>query len=454
MRRFIALFVALLCVTAVLVPSVGIAEEGDAEVEEYTEELSEEVSAEEDAAATEPDESDGASADAAADEGASAKAETASGSDATTDESEVDEVPRTVETETTIAEDESKPKLTEARAACVMDDSGTIYYELNGEVEMDMASITKVMTAIVALDSGIPLSDEFIFVVDSYTEDAQIAGFQDGQKVSLADLLRVSLIFSGNDAASNVAYAVSGSEEAFVKLMNDKAAAIGMEHTHFANPHGLKQEGHYSCAADLCKMGRYALENYPFIRETVHTRSIDVMLGEALVTLYSTDTLMDYYDGLRGIKTGREATGCSFLGSARRDNVTLYSCVLCCDSDQGRFDDTEIALDWGFSLYDNRSLSRSDWTLRNAAWQDGFWLKCPVCPTRTASGGCFRGKGIDYKTVVFKPNVLVSGQSAYGSTVWTQEGRTVGSTSYRAGKPTAQVPAWNAFVAPLFEDAE
>ena len=440
MRRLSVLLVALLCAFALIGPSVipAFAEPAEDEAVEQAEEANAE-GADESASGEEsqPDEATGET-DAASDEAAE-----------TTEEVEL---PRTVETETTIAEDESKPNLAEARAACVMDDSGNVLYELNGEVEMDMASITKVMTAMVALDSGADLDKEFSFVVDEYNEDAQIAGFQDGQSVTLRDLLLVSLIYSGNDAATNVAYAVSGSKDEFVKKMNEKATQIGMEHTHFANPHGLKEDGHFSCALDLCKMGRYALDHYPFIRNAVRTRSIDVMLGEALITLYSTDDLMEYYDSLRGIKTGTEATGHSFLGSARRNQVTLYSCVLCCDSGQGRFDDTETILEWGFSLYDQRALANKSWTVRSVAWRDGFWLRLPVTPTRTMSGGQFRGKGIDYKAVTLKPNAMAGGQSTYGSTVWSQEGRTLGSTSYRTGQPTDLMPAWNAFAAPLFQD--
>lgn len=457
MRRFIALFAALLCAAVLLAPTIGIAEEGDDEG--YAEDVYEEVSAEDEAASTESyedavDASDSTD-ETTVDDGSSVESEASSDvSDAETDETWGEYVPRTVQTESTAAADGSKPELFEARAACVMDDNGNVLYELNGDVEMDMASITKIMAAMVALDSGVPLDKEFAFVVDEYNDDAQLVGFTNGQMLTLADLLRVSLIFSGNDAATNVAYAVAGSEEEFVKLMNEKAKELGLEHTHFTNPHGLREEGHYSCVTDLCKMGRYALDHYPFILETVRTRSIDVVLGEALFTLYSTDTLMEYYEGLRGIKTGREATGWSFLGCARRDNVTLYSCVLCCDTDQGRFDDSASLLDWGFSCYEKRELCRSDWTLRSVSWEDGFWLKCPVQPTRNAGGKSFKGKGIDYKTVMLKPNVLAKGQGAYGSTVWSQEGRTVGSTSYRTGKPMAHVPAWNAFVAPLFEDDE
>ena len=444
MRRLSVLFVALLCAFALIGPSVvpAIAEPAEEEPAGQTEEAS-----------TEGEGTAGEETKGEADATSEKAGESSTGDEAAeVTEDEEAELPRTVETETTIAEDESKPNLAEARAACVMDDYGNVLYELNGEVEMDMASITKVMTAMVALDSGVDLDKEFSFVVDDYNEDAQIAGFQDGQSVTLRDLLLVSLIYSGNDAATNVAYAVSGSKEAFVKQMNEKAAQIGMEHTKFANPHGLKEKGHHSCALDLCKMGRYALEHYPFIRNAVRTRSIDVMLGEALITLYSTDDLMEYYDPLRGIKTGTEATGHSFLGSARRDQVTLYSCVLCCDSGQGRFDDTETLLEWGFSLYDQRALANTAWVVRSVAWRDGFWLRCPVSPTRTMSGGQFRGKGIDYKVVTLKPNAMTGGQSAYGSTVWSQEGRTLGSTSYRTGQPTSQMPAWNAFVAPLFGD--
>lgn len=349
--------------------------------------------------------------------------------------------------------DESAPAIAESTAAYLTDAHGNVLYDLNGDMELPMASITKIMTAMVALDSGIPLDQEITFVADSYQEDAQLAGYRDGDVLTFAQLLRVTLIYSGNDTATNIAYAVSGNEEDFAQLMNEKAQQIGLQHTHFANPHGLEQEGHYSCAADLCKMGQYAMEHYPFIRQTVQTRSIDVTIDGETYTLYSTDELMETYQGLLGIKTGKTESGTSFLGSARRNMVTLYSCSLCCETDEGRFDDTRAMLDWAYDQYHQNTFVQDNWMVRAATWQDGFWLKCPVSARLTASGMVYQDGEVSSSTVMSEPNTIIGAGDTYGSSVWTQGERLVSSAEYRAAQPT-RVGAWNAFVLPLFEDTE
>lgn len=346
---------------------------------------------------------------------------------------------------------DTTPAIEECSGAFVMDSQGNTLYDLNGYEEMPPASITKIMTAMVALDAGVNLDESVAFIETGFQEDAQLVGYADGDVLSIRELMMATLVFSGNDAALNVAFAVAGSEEAFVDLMNAKASELGLEHTHFMNPHGLEEEGHYSCAADLCVMGRYALENYPFIRDAVHTRYVTAHPKGQEITLESTDDLMGEYDGLLGIKTGNAESGASFLGAARRNHVTIYSCALCCDTKDGRFSDTRAMLDWGFSLYDSRTLAKQDVVMRTSPWSDGFWLRCPVSANRDVTGSVFCEGKVTYTTSKLRPSILVSPNDTCGTTVWNQEGRHVESVAYTAKQPV-QTRAWNALVLPAVSD--
>ena len=348
----------------------------------------------------------------------------------------------------------SEPDLQEATAACLMDSNGSVLYAMNAEEEMPMASITKVMTAMVALDSGIALSTPVSFVESEFSEDAQLTGYKTGDQPSLDELLRIMLVYSGNDAATNIAIAIAGSVENFSVLMNKKAAELNMTHTRFVNPHGLEEDGHYSCAYDLCVMGRYAMEHYPYIRDAVHTRYLEIAPGGVWITFESTDLLMDYYDGLLGIKTGATESGTSFLGAAERSLVTLYSCVLCCETGQGRFDDSERLLDWGFDLYAKETLARAGTLYRVAPWQDGFWLKCPVSAKYETTGAFRPETALDATSALRTANEYVPASTTYGTTIWTQESRHVESATYKTAERPRQVKAWNTFALPLFQDTE
>lgn len=346
---------------------------------------------------------------------------------------------------------DSQPTLKEATAAYLMDSSGRVLYEQNPDEEMAMASITKIMTAMVALDAGIPMDQPIDYIWVEFPDWAQTVGYTDADTPTFGELMRATLIFSGNDAALNVAFAVAGSNEAFADLMNQKAQEIGMTHTHFMNPHGLEEEGHYSCARDLVLMGRYAMKHYPFIRDTVHTPQVTVTVGGNTFTLNSTDDLMGVYSGLLGIKTGKTQAGTSFLGCAQRDDITLYSCVLCCETEEGRFTDTRTLLDWGFSLYEHQPLASSSRVLRTVPWQDGFWLRSSVAAQHDTKGAVFCEGEVTHTTVMQKPSLMVASGDVCGTTVWQQEGRHVGSVGYAASAPQARTKAWNSFLAPLFD---
>ena len=250
---------------------------------------------------------------------------------------------------------ESEPNLTEAQSAMVIDAQGNVLYEKNPDEEINMASVTKVMTAVVALESGVSLDTVCNLSAPALDENAMVAGYQSGDTSTLRDLLRAALVYSANDGAYEVAVAVAGSEDDFVQMMNDKAAELGMNNTHFENSHGLDAEGHHSTVHDLTILARYAMTKHPFIADTVRQTEVTVPIGENNVTLPTVDTLLYSYPGLLGIKTGTGNHVTAFLGCARRNGVTLYTSVLGCQTKEGRFTDTASLLDWAFGTYDAHS---------------------------------------------------------------------------------------------------
>ena len=449
-RRMGWLVMALLACSLLFVPihSFAEGEQSDTTVTEQGDQASSEQVAPEDAITDAP-------ADELAQEATASEGEQSQDEAASTDEEASQDAADSEPSESEGEEGHpTEPTLYETRAACVTDTFGNIIWEYNGYEELPMASITKVMTAMVALDSGIPLDTPIEFVKTEFQEGAQLANYAEGDTPTFDELLKVTLIYSGNDAALNVAYAVAGSQEAFADLMNAKAAEIGMTHTHFVNPHGLEDDGHYSCATDLCIMGRYAMEHYPYIRTCVQTPSVTIVANGDEVTLYTTDHLMDRYAGLRGIKTGNTESGASFLGSARRYHNTLYSCVLCCDTTEGRFDDTERLLDWAFDGFDYHDLASRNRVIGSAPWNDGFWLRCPVSARQNAMGTSNAGTALTLSDSLLKPGTLAARDATYGTRVWRQDSRLVASASYVTGRRTTQDLAWSPLMLPVMTNTE
>ncbi len=349
---------------------------------------------------------------------------------------------------------ETAPEVEEAQAAIVVDSSGSILWSKNAEREMGMASVTKVMTAVVALDSGMDLDT----VCSSGHVDrgpySQTAGFTSDDAPTLRDLLRVMLVYSGNDAACYVAQNVAGSVDEFVVLMNAKARELGMNHTHFANPHGLEEDGHYSTVEDLVILGRYALEHYPFIASTVRLPYTEAYCDGWYQTFSSTDYLLDVYQGALGIKTGSEKSGYCFLGAARRDGATLYTCVLGCDSDWGRWSDTMALLDWGYSVRTTRRVAASSWIIDIQPFAYDFRYSCPVRPSETTDIGYYNtGEGLSYEGVMVRDSVLAVPGQMVGAVSWAQGSNSVGTVLIVASPELSHMPSiGNVFALPLFSE--
>jgi D-alanyl-D-alanine carboxypeptidase len=169
-----------------------------------------------------------------------------------------------------------------------------------------------------------------------------------GEKIKLEDLLYALMLSSANDAAAAIAISVSGSIDAFAELMNAKARELGLENTHFENPHGLDVEEHYTTAYELAKIAAYALENEMFAKIVSTVKHIvPASEGGYARALVNHNRLLREYDDIIGVKTGfTKKCGRTLVSAARRGGVTLV-CVTLCDGDDWR--DHRAILDYGFS---------------------------------------------------------------------------------------------------------
>lgn len=209
-----------------------------------------------------------------------------------------------------------------AAAAVLMDaDSGRLLYDKNGEKRMLIASTTKLMTALVALEQG-NLQQE-ITVTGGHMAEGSSMYLRPGEKLTLETLLYGLLLSSGNDAALAVTECMGGAVP-FVARMNEKAAELGMENTHFANPNGLDDEAHYSTAEDMAKLAAAAMDD-PVLRRVASTRT--ARIGGR--TLTNHNKLLSRVEGCVGLKTGyTRAAGRTLVSCAERDGVRLVAVTL------------------------------------------------------------------------------------------------------------------------------
>lgn len=246
------------------------------------------------------------------------------------------------------------PPENKARAAILMDArTGEILYEKNSHERNAPASTTKIMTAILALESGRLEEPVRVSLRAAATRGSSMHLFA-SQTLSLRELITGLLMRSGNDAAVAIAEHLAGSAEAFVAQMNLRARDLGATNTHFRNPHGLSAPGHYSSAYDLALLARYALAN-PAFAAIVSSKEISIEWldrrgREKDVNLRNTNKLLWMLEEADGVKTGTtgEAGPC-LVSSATRGNHKLIAVVL---HDHARWYDSMQLLKYGFDNYD------------------------------------------------------------------------------------------------------
>ncbi len=230
--------------------------------------------------------------------------------------------------------------------------SGKILFEKNANVRLPMASTTKIMTALVALELGAP---QRIVEIDSRavgTEGSSVY-LEKGEKIALGDLLYCLMLASANDAASAIAYAIAGGIDEFAALMNKKARELGLFNTAFKNPHGLDAEGHYTTAEDLARLSAYAL-NHPDFLKIVSTNSAKIKTDRTERTLFNHNKLLRNYEGCIGVKTGfTKKSGRCLVSAAERGGLRLVCVTLGAPDD---WNDHKTLLDYGFSRFEAANL--------------------------------------------------------------------------------------------------
>ena len=235
-----------------------------------------------------------------------------------------------------------------ASAAVLMDgESGRVLYAHNAHERRPIASITKLMTALAAVELCPDLSRQVTVRREWTGIEGSSMYLKPGERLTVEELLYGLLLSSGNDAAAAVAGACCGSQEAFVAKMNETAAALGMADTHFANPSGLDEEGHYSTAYDMALLARAVLEREE-LAAIASTRTATV----ADRYLANHNKLLWRYEGCTGLKTGyTERSGRTLVSSAQREGQTLIAVTLNAPND---WTDHTRLLDYGFETYPRR----------------------------------------------------------------------------------------------------
>lgn len=260
-------------------------------------------------------------------------------------------------------------------AVLIEADSGRVIFEKNASERLSMASTTKIMTALCAVENA--QLDKRIAVDNSAVgvEGSSIY-LKKGEHLTIRELVYGLMLNSGNDAAVAIACAVSGSVDKFAALMNSTAEKIGVENTHFMNPNGLDEEGHYTTAFDLARITAYAMKNDEF-RKIVSTYETTIPYEGYSYNrrLRNHNRLLKLYDGCIGVKTGfTKKSGRCLVSAANRGGVTLIAVTLKAPDD---WNDHMAMLNYGFER-----------TKRVSVLKKGAYLK-----TIAVSGGTLQTVG-------------------------------------------------------------
>ena len=272
------------------------------------------------------------------------------------------------------------PPLHSAKAVVLADmDSGRLLFEMNKDEQRSPASLTKIMTvllAVEALERGEVSLDEMVTAqadcLAGLNTDSSTSGIQPGEIISYQDLLYCAMVHSANEACNILAHRVSGSVPAFVELMNRRAAELGCTNTHFSDPNGLSNENHYTTAYEMYLITREALE-HPLFAEICNTRGYDMAAtnlsqarsfanSNALITADSEYGSSYVYPAAAGVKTGfTQLAGYCLVSTAEKDGVRLLAVVMGCDGwlnagidEYENFTDTIKLYNWAFSNFSYR----------------------------------------------------------------------------------------------------
>lgn len=330
---------------------------------------------------------------------------------------------------------------TSAQAHILMDaDSGIILSENNKDQKLKMASTTKIMTTLLALEEACK-KDKTVTFRDEMIAEGSSMYLKVGDKVKLSDLAKGMMMASGNDAANAVALTLSESFEDFASLMNARAEEIGMENTNFVTPSGLDDDNHYSTAYDMALLMAQALKNESFCKiSSSGEEKVKFIYPEGKVSTYPNhNRLLSIYKYCTGGKTGyTKAAGRCLVSSAYKDGVTLVAVTLNAPDD---WDDHKALYEYGFSLYtqfkpdDNRAynirVSGGEADFLTASADEGLIFSVPADRINDIE------KTVCLPTFIFAP---VKKGSIVGKITYTLDGRELKSAYIKALSSVTEKP--------------
>ena len=254
------------------------------------------------------------------------------------------------------AVDTATPVEIKAKAAVLMDAStGRVLMKYNENEKLYPASVTKIMPLLLiteAIDEGkIALSDVVTVSGSAASKGGSQIWLKEGEQMTVDDLLKATAVYSANDACTALGEYLAGSDEAFVKMLNDRAKELGMNNTHFENCTGLDDttDSHLTTAMDVATMSRELLKHELITNYT--TIWMD-SLRDGKTELVNTNKLVRFYEGTTGLKTGTTSkAGCCVSASAMRDGTHLIAVVMGSDNSSDRFETAKVMLNWGFANF-------------------------------------------------------------------------------------------------------
>lgn len=297
--------------------------------------------------------------------------------------------------------------------------SKKIIYSKNGEERLPMASTTKIMTAMVVVDNCNTM-ETVIIGPESVGVEGSSAYLSEGDEYTVLELLYALMLQSANDAATALAYYVAGGISEFSEMMNRKANDLGLENTHFINPHGLDAEDHYTTSNDLAIMSAELLEN-EILREIVSTYKKTFTYDERTRTYINHNKLLRLYADAAGVKTGfTRRSGRCLVGAAERDGMTFISVTLDAPSD---WSDHTALLDFAFDSYEKIQLTAKGDYLQNINVVGGD--KESVYISAKGNLEVIKEKETtDIEEIISLPKYLIAP---------IKEGETVGRVTYKVG---------------------
>ena len=341
-----------------------------------------------------------------------------------------------------------------AESAILLDaNSGKVLFERDPHKVMYPASMTKLMTLIIAFEA---IEEEKVKMSDVVTASANAASYGGsqiflaaGEQLTLKELLLGIALASGNDASVAVAEYIAGSHEEFVALMNKKAAELGLKNTHFVNCNGLHDPEHYTTAADFARIGLEALR-YPGILELCSVKHYRIREDTSNPFQFDNkNKLLWFYPGTDGFKTGwtTDAKYC-FTATAERDGLRFVSVVMGVPVKSGHFADTQVLFNWGFSQFVFKEFHKADQMIAEVKVSKGVAESVKVVSEYRVGITVSKGKDKNITTSIELPqavNAPVNAGQILGHVSIVQNGQVLGRINLLAAEGIAKGSWWREF---------